>query len=367
MLARARATRRATREARVVLPRGRARAARRAGPTRASARCREVTWAPEEAPTAAEWERALAAPGPRRERAAARARSTAAPLLAHLAARERRLGERARALRRLPGQVAGGEPAAARGARARPRADGPRRSYAHAVLEHTFRRAAPRRRASRRVTPANLAAGRAHPARGARRAARRVPALPEPDARPRRRAPARVRPAALPAPRGRARRPLRARAPRAALRLRRGRATPVEIEPGLRVQRAHRPRGHQRRHGARDRLQERQEGRLATRSAQLGVREPLPGRALHAGGASGCSGCAPRAASTCRSAADEPRPRGHGRRRTWTSSARASSRTTACRPTSSARSSTGRASSIRATDGSRCARASSAASPTRCA
>ena len=73
---------------RVLLPRGRARAARPATPSSARARSREVTWRPDDAPTAAEWDRA-----PRRRRAA-RDRSPRAeplssePLLAELAARD---------------------------------------------------------------------------------------------------------------------------------------------------------------------------------------------------------------------------------------------------------------------------------------
>ena len=81
---------------------------------------------------------------------------------------------------------------------ARPRGDGAR------LLRPRGARATPTRRlheetGERRVTPGNLGTGRAHPARGAARAKRRLPALAEADARARGGAAARVRPAALPA------------------------------------------------------------------------------------------------------------------------------------------------------------------------
>ena len=122
-----------------------------------------------------------------------------------------RLGQLARALRRLPRQVARGERTAARGARARPE-QMVRGHYAHAVLEHTFRRAARGdRRAPRDAREPRP--GRAHPARGAARAAARSSALAASQTRVRaaaRRLEFDLRPP--PAPRGRARRQLRARA-----------------------------------------------------------------------------------------------------------------------------------------------------------
>ena len=104
--------------------------------------------------------------------------------------------------------------------------------------------------------------GRADPARGARRAARRVPPLAQPDARARGGAAARVRPPALPAPRGRPRRAVRARAPGAAVRVR-GLRAPRRRAGGRHPGAGHdRPRGHLERARARARLQERQGGQL---------------------------------------------------------------------------------------------------------
>ena len=116
----------------------------------------EVTWTPEEAPTAAEWDRALAARGPRREERLP-GTLTAAPLLAAPGGAPGALGELARALRRLSGQVAGGERPAARGARARPRADGARPARSRGAGAHVQARGA-RRPATPCVTRANLAA-----------------------------------------------------------------------------------------------------------------------------------------------------------------------------------------------------------------
>ena len=114
----------------------------------------DVTWRPEDAPTAAEWDRALAATGPRREERRPGALASE-PLLAELAARE---AVSAGALERFadcpvkwlvqdvlrPDELAPDPEAMVRG------------DYAHAVLEHTFRRLR-QETGRRRVTPANLA------------------------------------------------------------------------------------------------------------------------------------------------------------------------------------------------------------------
>ena len=113
----------------------------------------EVTWRPEEAPTAAELERALAAAGARREEATAGPLS-AEPLLERLAARE---AVSAGALERFadcpvkwlvedllrPLELAPDPEAMVRG------------EYAHSVLEHTYRRLR-EETGDRRVTPGNL-------------------------------------------------------------------------------------------------------------------------------------------------------------------------------------------------------------------
>ena len=114
----------------------------------------EVAWQPEEAPTAAELERALAAAGARREEATAGPLS-AEPLLQRLAARE---AVSAGALERFadcpvkwlvedllrPLELAPDPEAMVRG------------EYAHSVLEHTYRRLR-QETGDRRVTPDNLA------------------------------------------------------------------------------------------------------------------------------------------------------------------------------------------------------------------
>ena len=191
----------------------------------------DVTWSPDDAPTAAELERALAAAGPRSEQQPARRAQLRAAAGAPARARGG-VGRGARALCRLPGQVAGGGAPAPGRARARPRGDGARPVRA---LGAAAQLRAPAR--GDRVAPRDARqprGGRAHPARGAARAERGLPDLAQADPGARRRAAARVRPAALPAPRGRARRRLRARAPRAAFGY--GEAgEPVEIDPGLRV------------------------------------------------------------------------------------------------------------------------------------
>ncbi|HEY1273811.1 MAG TPA: PD-(D/E)XK nuclease family protein [Thermoleophilaceae bacterium] len=113
----------------------------------------DVTWEPDEAPTAAEWDRALALRGPRREEPAP-APLSAEPLLAALAARE---AVAAGALERFadcpvkwlvddllkPKALEPDPEAMVRG------------SYVHAVLEATYRRLR-ERTGARRVTPENL-------------------------------------------------------------------------------------------------------------------------------------------------------------------------------------------------------------------
>ena len=114
----------------------------------------DVTWSAEEAPTAAELDRAHAAAGPRRPEAAP-GQLTAEPLLAHLAARE---GVSAGALEHFadcpvkwlvedllkPVELEPDPEAMVRG------------SYAHEVLQHTYRRLR-EQTGERRVTHANLA------------------------------------------------------------------------------------------------------------------------------------------------------------------------------------------------------------------
>jgi ATP-dependent helicase/DNAse subunit B len=114
----------------------------------------DVTWSPEAAPTAAEWDRALAATGPRREERRP-GPLAAESLLADLGARE---AVSAGALERFadcpvkwlvqdvlrPDELAPDPEAMVRG------------DYAHSVLEHTYRRLR-QETGGRRVTPANLA------------------------------------------------------------------------------------------------------------------------------------------------------------------------------------------------------------------
>jgi ATP-dependent helicase/DNAse subunit B len=114
----------------------------------------DVTWAPEGAPTAAEWDRALAAAGPRREEPAP-GPLTCAPLLERLAERD---AVAAGAIERFadcpvkwlvedllrPVELAPDPEAMVRG------------DYAHAVLEHTYRRLR-EETGERGVTQANLA------------------------------------------------------------------------------------------------------------------------------------------------------------------------------------------------------------------
>jgi RecB family exonuclease len=114
----------------------------------------EVTWRPEDAPTAAEWDRALAATGPRRPLPEP-APLSAEPLLAELAARD---AVAARALENFadcpvkwlvedllkPAELVPDPEAMVRG------------SYAHEVLRHTYRRLH-EETGERRVTHGNLA------------------------------------------------------------------------------------------------------------------------------------------------------------------------------------------------------------------
>ena len=190
----------------------------------------EVTWRPEDAPTAAEWDRAHAATGPRRPVPQPPPLS-AEPLLAELSARD---GVEARALENFadcpvkwlvenllrPDDFVPDPEAMVRG------------SYAHDVLFHTYARLH-EETGERRVRHSNLAGRRAHPARGAARAQCVVPALAEADARARRRAAARVRPAALPAVGGRLRLPLEPVALEREFGLEG--SEPVVLEGGLRV------------------------------------------------------------------------------------------------------------------------------------
>jgi ATP-dependent helicase/DNAse subunit B len=113
----------------------------------------DVTWTPDAAPTAAEWDRALAAAGPRREERVA-GPLTCAPLLAELGKRD---AVSAGALERFadcpvkwlvedllrPEALEPNPEAMVRG------------DYAHTVLEHTYRRVH-QETGERRITPANL-------------------------------------------------------------------------------------------------------------------------------------------------------------------------------------------------------------------
>ena len=94
----------------------------------------EVTWTAEDAPTAAEWDRAHAASGPAAPRAGRAAHGGAA---ARPPGRARGRGRRrARELRRLSGEVARGGPPEAGRARAGPRGDGARLVRARGAPAH---------------------------------------------------------------------------------------------------------------------------------------------------------------------------------------------------------------------------------------
>jgi ATP-dependent helicase/DNAse subunit B len=115
----------------------------------------EVTWTPDSAPTAAEWDRALAFAGPRREERLPKPLSCA-PVLEELAARD---AVSAGALEHFadcpvkwlvedllrPDELAPDPEALVRG------------DYTHSVLEHTYRRVR-EETGERRVTPRNVAA-----------------------------------------------------------------------------------------------------------------------------------------------------------------------------------------------------------------
>ena len=260
----------------VVLPRRRARTCSRSCPSGGAARCRTSPGSPERAPTAGRAGARRGARGPRRDARRRRARSAPRRVLDVLARAGRRFRRRARALRRLPGQVARGGRCSA------PTRSSPTPSRWSAAATRTTCSSGPTRGcASETGEPAGHAGeprrGRAHPARGAGRAQRPIPDLAEADARARRRAPARVRPAALPPPRGRADGQLRAGAPRAAVR---HEAAPRR-DRGVNVRGHDRPRGRLERPRARARLQERQQ------------RRPLQGRQL------GSERTASRRRSTC--------------------------------------------------------------------
>ena len=147
------------------------------------------------------------APGPLTRRAAPRAPGRA----------RGRLGRRARALRRLPGEVARGGPAAPGRARARPRGDGARLLRARGARAHLPRGCA-RRPASGASRTTNLADAERILLEALRERRGGVPPVAQADARARGGAPARVRPPALPALGGRVRHALRARRARARVR-----------------------------------------------------------------------------------------------------------------------------------------------------
>ena len=264
---------------------------------------------------------------------------------------------RARELRRLPGQVARRGPPEAPGAGAGPGGDGarllrPRGAQLHLRAAGGGDRQPPR-------DPRQPPRRRAHPDRGAARQELLVPAVAEADAGTGGDAQARVRPPALPPLRGRLRFQVRARRARARLRHGRVRAGRARGRPAR--ARPDRPRGRVRRHGARHRLQDRQ-ARGPLQGRELGAGEPLPGRALHAGGREAARAAGGRRRLR-RARQPRPAPARHGgarRRRAGRSLGRHGP---AARRRSSRRSSTGRSgASARPTP--RCAPASCAPAPT---
>ncbi len=266
---RASATRRATRSRPRSSSRTCATCSRTIEPRRRS--LSDVVWSTEDAPTEVEFERALAASGPARDAAGAgRARGRTS---CSSASREQHAFS-ASALETFADcpvrwlvdrqlQPLALEPDPEQMVRGR---------YAHEVLEATFSACA-RRRAVRasRATISRDAERLMRAALRERQSA--VPALSVADARPCRRAAARVRPARLPAPRGRARR--RCSSPSASSS---SSASATTSLPPVRARgrghlgaRRDRPRRHLERLGAGARLQERQQrlqgGRLgATRT-----------------------------------------------------------------------------------------------------
>ena len=270
----------------------------------------DVTWSADEAPTAAELDRAHAFAGPRRpEPAAGRAqRRAAAGAPGRAGGRVRR---RARALRRLPGEVARRGPAEARRARTRPRGDGARLVRARGAAAHLP--PAPRgdRRAARDARQPR--GGGAHPARRAARAPLGIPAVPEADACARGRPPPRVRPSALPALGGRLGHRLRTRGAGARVRVRRWRRAGGDRGRAA-AARAHRPRGREGRHGPRDRLQDAAAASTATRW-RAGSPRTASRRRSTCWWWSGCSACAPSGGVYVALGERRPAPARDGRRR----------------------------------------------------
>ena len=253
----------------------------------------DVTWTPDSAPTAAEWDRALAAAGPRRDEPPP-GRLSSAPLLAELSARD---AVSAGAIERFadcpvkwlveslldPEKLAPDPEQMVRG------------RYAHTVLEHTFRRLRDET-GERRVSHANLA----HAERILLEElhARRSDFQLSPKETRVRAAARRLEFDLLRFLRSEADsdgsfEPDRFELP---VRHRRGRRAGGDRRGPARA-RAYRPRRRERRDGARARLQERQ-ARRQLQGRQLGAREPLPGRPLHAGRGTPARRCAPPAACT---------------------------------------------------------------------
>ena len=322
----------------------------------------EVTWRPEDAPTAAEWDRALAATGPRRAGAAGRPAQLGAAA-----------GGAVRAATPLPARALENfadcpvkwlveDLLQAARSSCRTRGDGARLLRPRGAQPHLSSGCA-RRPASRRVTHGNLADAERILLEELRDQQLDVPALAEADARAGGHAPARVRPPALPAlarpTPTRSFEPVELERDFGDGRVRAGRARgrPAGARPD-------RPRGRARRHGARDRLQDRQ-ARGPLQGRRAGSRRTASRPRSTCWSSRSCSGCARPAASTWRSAATT-RARAAWSREDVDELGRALGRhATACRRRSSRRSSTGRSGgSARPTP--RCAAASCAARPDRC-